>query len=647
MRSLAFCLAAVFLSAAHAQPTLDDYGALPEIQNVAVSPNGELIAYRSVARGNDIVRVVSLKDKRPMAGVDVSLVKPRDVFFVNNEQVLLRAAENRRVKGFTGKFDVSTLYALDIATGDVKQLLVPGDGVVFPGQTGLGQIVGVSPDRQSLFMPAYYGEPTRIMGHFADPPRALLRVPLQGAGKPRRIAAADNDTDDFFVDDDGQLIALEVFNQSKNLHQVFAMQGSKRTEIYTDETEIKNRGFVGVTADRKGLVVLDTDRNSDRRSYFTMSLATGEIDGPFYGRDDADIEAVIPNMQRVVQGVRYSGLMPTYRFFDDALDQRVKDIQAFFPDHSVYIVDYSSDWKHIVVLVQGSQTAGDYYLFSEGQDPKFIAAQRPAISTEDVNPTGIVTFAARDGLKIPTLIVIPRDKVSDIKNLPAVVMPHGGPASNDEIGFDYRAQALASQGYMVIMPQFRGSAGFGREHRVAGHGEWGRKMQDDVTDAVKFFADRGLIDSSHVCIVGASYGGYAALAGGAFTPELYKCVVSINGVGDLERFHNWVRNDQGRSSEALAYWEMQIGDDKYTPEQARDVSPEYSADKFVAPVLIIGSKADQTVPFTQSDNMVRALQKAGKDVEFVELEGDDHYLSFGETRTQALKATVEFINDNI
>ena len=264
-----------------------------------------------------------------------------------------------------------------------------------------------------------------------------------------------------------------------------------------------------------------------------------------------------------------------------------------------------------------------------------------------MNPIGTVTFSARDGLRIPTVITIPKANVSDLKNLPAIIMPHGGPAAFDEVDFNYTAQALASRGYLVIMPQFRGSSGLGRDHRIAGYGEWGRKMQDDLSDAVQFFGEKGMIDRERVCIVGGSYGGYAALAGGAFTPELYKCVVSINGIGDLGRFRNWISAQHGRSSEALAYWELQIGRDNYSAEDARARSPEFSADNYAAPVLLIHSKSDEIVPVSQSERMYKALERAEKEVEFVQLDGDDHYLSFGETRTQALKATIEFIEQNL
>jgi len=646
MRVLIFLLAASFLSATYAEPTIEDYGALPRIQNMAISPNGELVAYRDVTSDRDVIVVASLQKAAAVAAIDVSLIKPRDVFFVNNEQVLLRAAEHKRIRGFKGGFDVSTLFSLDIDSGKIRQLLVPGDGIVYPGQTGLGRVVGGSSDGKYLFMPAFYGEPRLVMGEYAAPVYSLLRVPL-GPGRPRRVKSGRSATIDYFVDDSGDPIVMEEFDESNNLHSIHALQQDGWQEIYQNEGRLRDRGFVGLTHDRKHLVVLDTSDATGRTAYSTLSLSSGDITGPLYDRDDADIASVVVDTQRVVQGLRYSGLMPTYQFFDEALDQRVKNIQATFPGHSVRVVDHSPNWKHILILMEGSQSSGEYYLSSEGSEPEYIGARRPNIGSTDVNPIGTVTFSARDGLRIPTIVTIPKESISDLKDLPAVIMPHGGPASYDEVGFNYRAQALASKGYLVIMPQFRGSSGLGAGHRTAGHGEWGRKMQDDLSDAVRFFEEKGIIDPDRVCIVGGSYGGYAALAGGAFSPELYKCVVSINGIGNLERFRNWVRAERGRSSEALAYWEMQIGRDDYSPEDARARSPEISATNYLAPVLLIHSKSDEVVPVSQSERMYRALERAGKEVEFIQLDGDDHYLSFGETRTQALRATIRFIEENL
>ena len=155
---------------------------------------------------------------------------------------------------------------------------------------------------------------------------------------------------------------------------------------------------------------------------------------------------------------------------------------------------------------------------------------------------------------IPMILTLPKLTGGGIKNLPAVVLPHGGPESQDQVGFDYMAQALASRGFLVIQPQFRGSTGFGQEHLEAGWGQWGKGMQNDLTDVVGTLSQQGIIDSNRVCIVGASYGGYAALAGAAFTPDLYKCAVSIAGVSHLPKMLADDKSRYGRQSSVLDYW---------------------------------------------------------------------------------------------
>ena len=155
-------------------------------------------------------------------------------------------------------------------------------------------------------------------------------------------------------------------------------------------------------------------------------------------------------------------------------------------------------------------------------------------------------YKARDGLDIPAFITLPPGKAP--KALPLVVMPHGGPNERDMIGFDWWAQFLANRGYAVFQPNYRGSMGYGLKFKAAGDLQWGRKMQDDITDGVKKLIEDGTVDPRRICIVGASYGGYAALAGAAFSPDLYACAVSFAGVSDLHSFELWQERRQGK------YW---------------------------------------------------------------------------------------------
>jgi dipeptidyl aminopeptidase/acylaminoacyl peptidase len=235
-----------------------------------------------------------------------------------------------------------------------------------------------------------------------------------------------------------------------------------------------------------------------------------------------------------------------------------------------------------------------------------------------------------------------------------VLLPHGGPAARDVDGFDWLAHALASRGYAVLQPNFRGSDGFGKAWEQAGHGEWGiGVMQHDLTDGVAALVAAGIADPERVCVVGASYGGYAALAGATFTPELYRCAAAIAGVADLAIMLSFERNTAGAASTTLSYWRMAMGVDETgaesgsVTERLRAASPAAHAERVRAPVLLIHGRDDTVVPITQSRLMERALAAAGKDVQLVELDGEDHWLSGATTRLETLKVLDAFLAEHL
>lgn len=635
---------------AHAVPTLKDYGALPTTSMVEISPDGSLVAFRTVKENQDYLAVISLKEKKKVMLLDLSKIQPLYIYFLNNEQLYLAASEYGRVDGFRGKFETSTGFVVNIKTQKFRQLLIPGEDRVYPGQGGLGRIVGFTGDGQYAFMPAYLGSTELLLGSSQKPNYGLIKVKLSSKGRHKTVSHGSLYSKDFFIDNNGNMLAEERYNDKTNEHSIMVFENGKKEpkELFNEVASIINKTFIAITQDYKSLVFTETNDETGYEDYYLMNLSTGKISATPYGRDNSDIASIFTDKNRIAKGVSYSGFSPTYHFFDADLDARIKTIVATFPDQSVYIVSTSPNWKNIVVMVEGSQFAGDYFLFVDGSnEPQFLTSSRPNIKIEDINPIGKLTYTARDGLKIPTLITIPKDKITSIKNLPAVIYPHGGPESYDSIEFEYRAQALAANGYLVIQPQFRGSSGFGRAHAVAGYGEWGQKMQDDLTDAVKFFADKGFINPEKVCIVGASYGGYAALAGGAFTPDIYKCVVSINGIGHIGDMLYWDKQQNGKDSWIVTYMEKQFGKGDIDKAKLAKISPEEFASSFKAPVLLIHSEDDKRVPFSQSKSMYSALKSKNKSVELIELEGDNHYLLESKTRLQALEATVKFVNQHL
>jgi dipeptidyl aminopeptidase/acylaminoacyl peptidase len=633
----------IIVNVSHASPSMSDYGALPETQMLTISPKGELIAFRRVTNDADHVIVISLATHKQVGAIDVQKLQPKYIYFLNENQLILIASEVTKVQGFIGKIDLSTAFLYDLGKGSIRQLLIPGDEPIYTGQSGLGILSGISADGNFAYMPAYVGD---SRGTDA-PDYSLLKVNLKSARSPTVFTKGNHDTSQYFMDNANNVIAQESYSENSNIHKIRVKKNDAWVDVFKDTVAIREKAFVGSTPDFKSLVVLDTNTTTGRTAYYTMSLTDGAFSEPIFSRTDADVEDVISSMDHTVFGVRYSGLSPSYQFFDPALDKKMKNILSQFPDQSVHLSSFSPDWKSIVVFVEGTSIAGDYYLFTDGKELQHLAASRPKISDDDIQPIGTVNFKARDGLKVPTVLTIPKSKVNDIKNLPAVIYPHGGPASHDTIGFDFFAQALASQGYLVIQPQFRGSDGFGLDHEFAGHGEWGKKMQDDITDAVNFAIKKGMIDPSRICIVGASYGGYAALAGGAFTPNLYKCVVSIAGISDLKTMLAWDKHEHGKDSWVVTYMQEQFTNGESDSAAMAAVSPLNYADKFTAPVLLIHGAEDKRVPIDESEQMNKALKKAKKEVTFVELKGEDHFLQKGPTRQQALEETVKFVNAHI
>jgi dipeptidyl aminopeptidase/acylaminoacyl peptidase len=248
-----------------------------------------------------------------------------------------------------------------------------------------------------------------------------------------------------------------------------------------------------------------------------------------------------------------------------------------------------------------------------------------------------ITYEAADGLKIPAYLTLPRGKPT--KNLPLIMLPHGGPATRDRAEFDWWAQAMAAQGYLVMQPNYRGST-VTQEHLAAGFGEWGRKMQTDLSDGVRYLVKEGMADPARVCIVGGSYGGYAALAGVTLDPGVYRCAVSVAGISDLKRMLQAVNP---YADLERRYWNRFMGVSGPSDPLLQQLSPIKHVDAINVPVLLIHGRDDSVVRFEQSDVMFDAMKHAKKDVEMVALKNEDHWLSRSETRLQMLQASVAFL----
>jgi dipeptidyl aminopeptidase/acylaminoacyl peptidase len=306
-------------------------------------------------------------------------------------------------------------------------------------------------------------------------------------------------------------------------------------------------------------------------------------------------------------------------------------------------VSASDDFSRIVVRLEGQRDRLAYMLVDLQSGHATPLGQEYA-GIDVLAEQRSISYPAADGLKIQAFLTLPPGRPE--KGLPLVVLPHGGPAAQETAGFDWWAQALAAQGYAVLQPNFRGST-LDRDLQVAGFGEWGRKMQTDLSDGVRFLAASGLVDAQRVCIVGASYGGYAALAGVTLQTGVYRCAVSLAGLADLRSVYADRGGRVNREEDATRrYWNRYLGASGPGDPQLDALSPVQHIAGVTAPVLLIHGRDDTVVPFNQSQIMANALRKAGKPVELVELKGEDHWLSRTGTRLQMLQATASFLQAN-
>lgn len=338
---------------------------------------------------------------------------------------------------------------------------------------------------------------------------------------------------------------------------------------------------------------------------------------------------------------------PAYQWLDAKLGAVHASLSRAFAGKDVQLMSWSRDKTRVVIKVESPDSLPAWFLFDTvTKQASSLGESYPELAGAALGTTTWITYKARDGLEIPAYLTLPPGLAPGAKP-PLIVMPHGGPSTRDRFEFDWWTQALATRGYAVLRPQFRGSSGFGSAFQVAGNGEWGGKMQNDLLDGIAALARDGVIDRGRVCIVGGSYGGYAALFGATVYPSAYKCGASVNGVADLALFLGSKRRAFGEDTTIVNSLLAMMGDPGTHSEAWRLASPVARVTNQAAPILMIHSQEDTTVPIEQSRTMERALKAAGKAPEFVVLKGDDHHLSSSAARTQMLESLLAFLNRNL
>ncbi|MEM9898025.1 MAG: S9 family peptidase, partial [Pseudomonadota bacterium] len=380
------------------------------------------------------------------------------------------------------------------------------------------------------------------------------------------------------------------------------------------------------------------------RRLIRFDLSSGEELDVITGENGIQLTraAYDPNTARADKGF-VSRESDVFFYFDPRIERIRSTLDKAVNANSFGIYSASKDQNLFLVKATHSDIPAEFLLYNDRKKTlDYFSSTRPKL-VEDVIDRRAFNYDSPDGLRIEGYLTTPQGKWG--QPLPLVALPHGGPIGRDTLDYDWWAAFYAANGYAVYQPNFRGSTGYGKAFEEAGYGEWGAKMQDDITNGVTELIKSGHADGDRVCIVGASYGGYAALAGATMTPDLYTCAVSVNGVSDLPALIGHAQRENGEY--AADYWEKRIGSRFKDAELLAAISPVNIADRAGPPIQLIHGEDDTVVPTYQSEKMAKALEASGKAFEFIKLEGEDHWLSGGETRTSMLRESLRFIEAHI
>lgn len=635
---LAACLLLVFTHSCFGKPLpVETFAQLPDVSRISLSPDGTHIV--SAVR-------VDLPDKKGTAVqlLDIKTKKTKILLFFDNTSFVINgiywkdnktllvhsfSATKRKTWGHGqkshDKVRATRVVFVNIENGGVTNPFTS----MFLSQfeqapVNLDTVIDTLPQDPDHVLMAVYGVVYKVNIHkgTAD----IL------PGQPKSIFATITDTQNRlragYYEDYGGEVTVKFLDLEQNKWRDLAKY---KGAFSADEVSIlgfaKNPNEIFISA-----------YHNDRRAVFKVDLKDPQLQRQLVLADNTyDVNGYLLYSADGSEVIGVSGREDGGTFFinTDLKNLQTKINKAMPTTHND-IYSFSKDLNKFIVYSTGPKESGTYYLGQRSPlKVEAIAYKYNNLPPEVLADVKRIEYKSRDGLTIEGFLTLPTNKAA--KKLPTLMFPHGGPHARDNASFDYWAQFFANKGYAVLQMNFRGSYGQGLSHMNAGLQKWGKEMQDDIEDGARFLIADGIADPKAIAIVGASYGGYAALMGSVKTPDFYRCAISVAGVSNVHQL----------ALDSRAFWlsynvvDEQLGKDA---NFLKDISPVNHADKIKVPVLLIHGESDRQVDIKHSIEMRDALTKANKKFEFLALPDEDHYLTNESNRIAAFKAMDTFLD---
>ncbi len=583
------------------------YARLPELSHPVLSPDGEYFAAEMSYRGGRVLVVRDIYGREPPAIVQPGEVKLHRYEWVSKDRLVLHVRAVGKVYNFL--FNYTRLLSVDKQGSNVVQFKMrANEGGFFYGSPHIVSRLPDDPDHVLAVLNDKYGR-----YGFPEVERVNIHTG-QGKLAQRNV----RDIQRWLADDSG---ALRIGFALPNMG--FGKRGSQATIYHraSEDAEWEVVQKAGVFAGEL-MRPIAFDPNDDR----VLLVSSSDLERTSLMEDEATIH-------------RYD--LEAGDFAGTYVNQDLVDIAAMVREQTgvarAYITSRDDDDNRMIIATYSDVNPPRYYLYERDENRLSpLGGHYPKLESSPLAAMHSVEYTARDGRNIPGFLTLPPGGTG---KPPLVVYPHGGPWARDYWGFENYVQFLASRGYAVFQPQFRGSTGFGTEHLEAGYGEWGRAIQDDITDGVSWLIAEGKVDPQRICIYGASFGGYAAAMGAVQTPELYRCAITENGVLDLKKLVKEARY-MPLGDANLAMWN--------DPENVEPNSPYHQYRKIRIPMLVIASDMDTVVPWVDhSKRFYKRLKKLDVESELLLLEGGEHWRTDDAIELRKMEAIIAFLDRHI